>query len=42
MDRPDDDTDRRWAWTPFLVRLIIALIVLTPFVAIVIQALGKR
>jgi hypothetical protein len=38
----EDDRDRRVDWTPFLVRLVIALIVLTPFVAIIIQALGKR
>lgn len=36
------DPDRRFAWAPFLVRLIVALIVLTPFVAIIIQAIGKR
>ena len=38
----DDDADRRWAWTPFLVRLIVALIIATPFIAIILQALGKR
>ncbi len=37
-----DRTDRRSSWTPFLVRLVVALIVATPFVAIVLQALGKR
>ncbi len=42
MASVDDDIDRRSPWTPLLVRLIIALIILTPFVAIVIQALGKR
>ena len=36
------DPVRRSPWTPFLVRLVVALIVLTPFVAIIIQALGKR
>jgi hypothetical protein len=36
------DPARRSPWTPFLVRLAVALIVLTPFVAIIIQALGKR
>jgi hypothetical protein len=38
----DDQLDRRSPWTPFLVRLIVALIILTPFVAIILQALGKR
>lgn len=38
----DDDPDRRWPWTPFLVRLIVALIVATPFIAIILQAIGKR
>jgi len=33
------DPARRSPWTPFLVRLAVALIVLTPFVAILIQAL---
>ncbi len=42
MTTPSDDTDRRWAWTPFLVRLIVALIIATPFIAIILQALGKR
>jgi hypothetical protein len=37
-----DPSDRRSSWTPFLVRLIVALIIATPFVAIILQALGKR
>jgi hypothetical protein len=36
------DPAHRSSWTPFLVRLVVALIVLTPFVAIIIQAIGKR
>jgi hypothetical protein len=39
---PDDDLDRRSPWTPFLVRLIVALIIATPFIAIILQAIGKR
>jgi hypothetical protein len=38
----DYDPARRSPWTPFLLRLAVALIVLTPFVAIIIQAIGKR
>jgi hypothetical protein len=38
----DPVADRRGSWVPFLVRLALALLVLTPFIAIVIQALGKR
>jgi hypothetical protein len=38
----DDGTDRRSPWTGFLVRLIVALLIATPFIAIVIQAIGKR
>ncbi len=34
--------DRRWAWTPFIIRLLVALLVATPFVAIILQAIGKR
>jgi hypothetical protein len=34
--------ERRWAWTPFLIRLLAALLVATPFVAIILQAIGKR
>ena len=41
MDPTSSDTTGA-RWTPFLVRLIVALIVLTPFVAIILQALGKR
>lgn len=37
-----DDGERRWAWTPFLIRLAVALLVATPFVAIILQAIGKR
>jgi hypothetical protein len=37
----DDDTDARSSWTGFLVRLIVALIIATPFIAIILQALGK-
>jgi len=37
-----DDRDRRWAWTPFLIRLLVALLIATPFVAIILQAIGKR
>lgn len=33
--------DRRWAWTPFLIRLVVALLIATPFVAIILQALGR-
>ena len=33
--------ERRPAWVPFLVRLIVALIVATPFIAIILQAIGK-
>jgi hypothetical protein len=33
--------DRRSPWTPLLVRLIVALIIATPFVAILLQAIGK-
>ena len=33
--------DRRWHWTPFLIRLFVALLIATPFVAIILQALGK-
>jgi hypothetical protein len=39
---PDDETDRRFPWTGFLVRLIVALIIATPFIAIILQAIGKR
>jgi len=34
--------DRRWAWTPFLIRLLVAALIATPFVAIILQAIGKR
>ena len=37
----DEPHDRRPALLPFLVRLIVALIVATPFVAIILQAIGK-
>lgn len=37
-----DDPKERWAWTPFLIRLAVALLVATPFVAIILQAIGKR
>ncbi len=37
-----DVPDRRRTWTPLLIRLIVALLIATPFVAIVLQALGKR
>ena len=36
------DPARRSSWTSLLLRLVVALIVLTPFVAIIIQAIGKR
>lgn len=39
---PADPPDRRSAWTPFIVRLVVALLIATPFVAIILQALGKR
>jgi hypothetical protein len=39
---PTDDSERRSTWAPLLVRLIVALLVLTPFVAIILQAIGKR
>ncbi len=38
----DDANDRRPAWLPILVRIIVALIIATPFVAIILQAIGKR
>ncbi len=38
----DDRHEIRSPWTPFLVRLIVALIIATPFVAIILQAIGKR
>jgi hypothetical protein len=37
----DEHDERRPTWLPFLVRLIVALIVATPFVAIILQAIGK-
>lgn len=37
-----DTPDRRSAWTSFVVRLVVALLIATPFIAIVLQALGKR
>jgi hypothetical protein len=36
------DPAKRSRWFPLLLRLAVALIILTPFVAIVLQALGKR
>ena len=36
-----ENRDRRWAWTPFLIRLFVALLIATPFIAIILQALGK-
>lgn len=38
----NDNPQQPSAWTSFLVRLIVALIVATPFIAIILQALGKR
>jgi hypothetical protein len=38
----DDRHDQRSPWTPFLIRLIVALLIATPFVAILLQAIGKR
>lgn len=38
----NDGTDRRSTWAPLLVRLLVALLILTPFVAIILQAIGKR
>ncbi len=37
-----DHGERRSAWTPFLIRLFVALLIATPFIAIVLQAIGKR
>ncbi len=37
----DQQGERRPTWVPLLVRLIVALIVATPFVAIILQAIGK-
>ena len=37
-----DQPTRRLSWTALLVRLIVALIVATPFIAIILQAIGKR
>lgn len=34
--------DRRWAWTPLLIRLFVAALVATPFIAIILQAIGKH
>jgi hypothetical protein len=36
------NTPDRKSWAPILVRILVAAIVLTPLIAIVIQALGKR
>jgi hypothetical protein len=37
-----EPTERRSTWAPILVRILVAAIVLTPLIAIIIQALGKR
>ena len=37
-----DDRARRSSWTGFVIRLIVALIIATPFIAIILQAIGKR
>jgi hypothetical protein len=33
--------DGRPAWLPIVVRVIVALIIATPFIAIILQAIGK-
>ena len=38
----DDDLDRRSPWTPFLVRLVVALLIATPFIAIILQAIAGK
>ena len=37
-----EPTQRRSTWAPILLRLLVAAIVLTPLIAIIIQAIGKR
>lgn len=34
--------ERRSTWAPIVVRIVVAAIVLTPLIAIIIQAIGKR
>ncbi len=38
---PESPNDHRPAWLPIVVRVIVALIIATPFVAIILQAIGK-
>lgn len=37
-----EHTEQRNPWAPILVRIIVAAIVLTPLIAIILQAIGKR
>ncbi|MEO6029375.1 MAG: hypothetical protein ABIR79_21125 [Candidatus Binatia bacterium] len=39
---PDNDLPQRASWGTWLLRLVVALIVATPFIAIILQAIGKR
>jgi hypothetical protein len=36
------DPSRRPPWLTFVIRLLVASIIATPFVAIILQAIGKR
>lgn len=36
------EPEQRSRWLPLLARIIVIAIVLTPFIAIIIQAIGKR
>jgi hypothetical protein len=38
---PEPPNDHHPAWLPIVVRVIVALIVATPFIAIILQAIGK-
>ncbi len=44
--KPNDDLPQRSpsgsSWGSWLLRLVVALIVATPFIAIILQAIGKR
>lgn len=37
-----EDGERRWTWTPVVIRILVALLVATPFIAIILQAIGKK
>jgi len=39
---PTNDLPQRASWRTWLLRLVVALIVATPFIAIILQAIGKR